>query len=427
MTTRPLFLRPGVRPMMLSGIVGRLPMGMMGLALTLLIVGQAGSYALAGAVSATMTISLAIMAPYNARLTDRIGQGRAIPILLSVNVTSFLLLAAAVGAGWPVPMWFGFAALAGMSMPGLGAMTRARWVGIAENGNERSSAFAYESVADELAFVVGPVVASALAISLAPVAPVLVGAAALMIGGLTLAVQRRTAPEPGRNSGRPRAKGHAIGFRGMATMFAVMLTMGAMFGALHVSNVAFAQAYAPSATGLLLATVSLGSLVSGVILGLTRRRWSLTNQVRLGMVTLVLALAPLPFISWLPLFTLVSFLLGLNFSVIMIGSFGLAERMTPRARITEGLALMGSGLSLGTAAGVWLAGIVIDAAGPHPAFAVAAGFATAASLLFWLRSSTVADIERGADAAEQSVAPIPASQQAGDERDRPHQEALALA
>ena len=61
----------------------------------------------------------------------------------------------------------------------------------------------------------------------------------------------------------------------------------------------------------------------------------------------------------------------------------LAERMTARNRITEGLALMGSGLALGLAAGNALAGLTIDAAGPGPALGLAAAFATAAMAAFW--------------------------------------------
>jgi MFS family permease len=386
--------------MMLAGVIGRLPMGMVGLGLTLLIVSQAGSYAVAGAVTATMTISLAVIGPYNARLVDRIGQPRAIPLLLAVHVSAFLLLAAAVSLGWPTASWFLLAALAGISAPNLGAMTRARWVGIARSGSERSSAFAVESVADELSFVIGPVIATTLAIAVAPTAPILVGMLALTIGGMWLALQRRTAPAPGRTAEGPRPKGHVVRTRGLGSLFLVMLAMGAMFGALHVSVVAYSQATAPAVTGLLLAAMSFGSLLSGIALGATTRRWTLTNQVRVGTATLTAAILPLALISQPLVFAGMAFLLGLNFSVVMIGSFGLAERMTPRSRITEGLALMGSGLSLGIAAGTALAGVIIDAAGSRPALGLAAVFAAAAMVVVWSTSRGTLRRERTADQAE---------------------------
>ncbi len=386
--------------MMLAGIIGRLPMGMVGLGLTLLIVGQSGAYAVAGAVTATMTISLAVIAPYNARLVDIIGQSRAIPMLLAVHVSAFLLLAAAVGFGWPVPLWFLLASVAGMSAPNLGAMTRTRWVGIARNGSERSSAFAYESVADELSFVIGPVLASTLALALSPAAPILAGMLALSVGGLWLAAQRRTAPPPSGATSAPRPKGHVVRTPGLGTLFIMMLAMGAMFGALNVSTVAFAQENAPASTGLLLAAMSTGSLISGIILGATRRRWSLTAQVRLGTLTLSAAILPLAFISDVPVFAVVTFLLGLNFSVVMIGTFGLAERMSERTRLTESLAMLGSGLSLGTAAGISLAGVVIDSVGPGPSFLIAAAGALIATVVFWSRTPRTSALEQAADEAE---------------------------
>lgn len=391
--------------MMLAGFIGRLPMGMVGLGLTLLIVGTAGSYALAGSVAATLTIAMAIIGPYNARLVDRIGQQRAIPVLLAAHVSSFLLLAAAVTFGWPIPLWFALAAFAGMSAPNLGAMTRARWVRIARSGSERSSAFAVESVADELSFVIGPVVAASLAVALTPAAPILLGMLAISVGGLWLAAQRRTAPPPGRMLDEPKPRGHVIRTPGLGALFAVMLAMGAMFGSLNVSVVAYAQATAPQSTGLLLGAMSFGSLVSGVVLGSLSRRWSLTNQVRAGTVTLTVAILPLAFISDAALFGAVAFLLGLNFSVVMIGAFGLAERMSARTRITEGLALMGSGLSLGMAAGTSVAGLIIDAAGASPALGLAAGFAASATLLFWALAGGTAHRERAADAADSSARP----------------------
>lgn len=386
--------------MMLAGFIGRLPMGMVGLGLTLLIVGTAGSYALAGAVAATLTISMALVGPYNARLTDRIGQQRAIPALLAVHVSSFLLLAAAVSFSWPTALWFVLAAAAGMSAPNLGAMTRARWVRIARSSSERSSAFAVESVADELSFVIGPVVAASLAVALAPAAPILLGMLAISVGGLWLAAQPRTAPPPGRALAGPRPKGHALRTPGLGPLFAVMLAMGAMFGSLNVSVVAYTQAVAPESTGLLLGAMSFGSLLSGVVLGAVARRWSLTNQVRAGTVTLTVAILPLAFIADVASFGAVAFLLGLNFSVVMIGAFGLAERMSARNRITEGLALMGSGLALGMATGTSVAGVIIDTAGPRPALGLAAIFAVSATLLVWSTAGGTGRRERAADADE---------------------------
>lgn len=382
-------------------MIGRLPMTMIGLGLTLLIVGQSGSYALAGAVSATTTIALALAGPYGARLADRLGQTKAIPILLSVNVTSFLLLTLAVSLGWPTFLWFVFAAIGGMSIPSLGAMTRARWVGLTRNSSERSAAFALESVFDELSFVVGPMIASFLALALFPSAPVLFGVVAATIGGLGLALQRSTAPLPSRHLDQgERSTGHVLQFRGLGYLFAMMMALGAMFGLLNISIVAYAESVDPAMTGVLLAALSFGSLLSGIVLGSVNRTWRLTTQVRVAALTLTVALIPLAMITAPWLFAVVAFLAGLNVSTVMIGAFSLVERMVPKQRITESLAFMGSGLSLGMAVGTSVAGLLIDGVGPHASLALAAGCAAAAAGLFWVRSARILAIEEAANAAE---------------------------
>jgi MFS family permease len=402
-----LLSRPGAKPLLAAGIVGRLPMGMVGLGVTLLVVGSTGSYALAGALSATTTLAVALVSPYGARFADRSGQRRAIPVLLAVNVASMLLLTASVSLQWPVALWFGFAALAGASTPGLGAMTRARWIGIARDGQERSTAFAIESVADELAFVVGPVLASALALAFIPAAPVLFGLLMAVIGGLALAAQRRTEPLPGRHRADQMSKvatGHVLQFAGIAALWVVLMALGAMFGSLNVSTVAYAESVNPALTGILLGALSFGSLVSGVVLGVTRRRWSLVTQVRISIITLALALAPLAFIGLPGVYAVVSFVAGLSVSTTMIGVFGLIERMVPNARITEAIAFVGSGLALGMAGGVWAAGWIIDTFGPSLSLGLAAVFATLAAAMFWGHSFRIARVEAAADANERARA-----------------------
>ena len=73
---RALFQVPHVRRLVLSGLLARLPMGMVGLALLLLVRDSGGSYAAAGAVSGAYFVATAIGAPIAGRLVDRRGQTR---------------------------------------------------------------------------------------------------------------------------------------------------------------------------------------------------------------------------------------------------------------------------------------------------------------------------------------------------------------
>ena len=394
--------------MVLAGLIGRLPMGMVGLGLTLMVVGVSSSYALASAVAATSTVSLALVGPRVSRVVDRVGQTKALPRILAVHTAALLLLTASVTLGLPEPLWFLFAAIAGASIPNLGAMTRSRWVRISRNGAERSSAFAMESVVDEMVFVMGPVLASALALAFFPAAPVLVAMAAALIGGLWLASQRSTAPPPAGTAPAHLEDGNSakrspLRFPGLVWVFFLMLAMGAVFGSLNVSIVAFAQETAPAMTGFMLAALSLGSLLSGLVLGAMTRTWTLTGQVRSGLVTLTLALTPLVAMAVLgipALFAVMAFFAGLSVSVVMVGAFGLAERLVPNRRLTESLSIMASGLSLGMAVALPSAGLLIDHVGTPAAMALSAGFATVGALMFWVRSPAIRRLEEASDSRE---------------------------
>src|SRR4029450_1602445 len=74
---RALFHVPHVRRLVLSGLLARLPMGMIGLALLLLVRENGGSYSAAGAVSGAYFVATAAGAPIAGRRVGRHGQARS--------------------------------------------------------------------------------------------------------------------------------------------------------------------------------------------------------------------------------------------------------------------------------------------------------------------------------------------------------------
>ena len=92
-----------------------------------------------------------------------------------------------------------------------------------------------------------------------------------------------------------------------------MVLMGAIFGALEVSTVAFAQeADAVWATGWLLGVFALSSGLTGLFLGARPGGWRLSSQVLVGTVTLALATAVVPFIGGLGWYAAGMFAAGLG-------------------------------------------------------------------------------------------------------------------
>ena len=94
--------------------------------------------------------------------------------------------------------------------------------------------------------------------------------------------------------------------------------------------------------------------------------------MRWGILSLGLAMAPLTVISSMPLLGLVLFLGGFAISPTMISTLALTEQSVPRGRLTEGMAVLHTGLAAGLAPGAALAGVLVDASGAAAAYAVPA-------------------------------------------------------
>ena len=212
--TRPLrpyaeiFEIPGAWRFSVAGVIGRMPMSMFGLGTVLLISAVTGKYGVAGTVSAVGSLGYAFSSPRIARLVDSRGQRRVLLPLLAVFAVTTALLIAAVQLGLPTWAFFVPGAIAGATMPSLGAMVRARWSVLLAGSPRLHAAFSFESVADELCFVIGPAAVTLLATEVSPASGVGVAALLCVLGTLWFAAQRGTEPvvvPPETAAGRGRA------------------------------------------------------------------------------------------------------------------------------------------------------------------------------------------------------------------------------
>lgn len=344
-------------------------MAMLGLALTLLVVGETGSYAYAGAVAAAMTLAAAVGGPVSAGLADRLGQHRVLLPLIVVHALAVAGLTVAIMRATPVPLWLVLAAVAGLTGPNLGAMVRARWAGVAADPNELGSAFALESTLDEVAFVLGPPLTTALAVAIAPWSAVAAGLLLAVSGTAALALQRST--EPAAAPRGPTREPSPLRSGALRILSTLMLLMGAVFGALEVGTVAFAQeSGAVPATGVLLGLFALSSGLTGLYLGARPGTWRLSTQLLVGTTALTLTTAALPAIGAVATFGAAIFAAGFGVSAVLIGALQLIERAVPRTRLTQSLALAISGIQIGFALAAALTGRLIDSGGSQWGLAV---------------------------------------------------------
>ncbi|HET7388088.1 MAG TPA: MFS transporter [Nocardioidaceae bacterium] len=372
-TYRRVLSLPGAMAFSGSGLVGRLPISMVSLGLVLLVSARTGSYAMAGAVSASYLIANAATASTQGRIADRLGQSRVLPLTVLVFGAALAATMVAVDAGWPAPVPHLLAAVSGAALPQVGSCVRARWSAVVPDRRDLQTAFALEAVVDESVFMVGPTLVTFLSTGIDPVAGLAAAIVCGVGGTLALAAQRRT--EPTAHRGRRRSTAHApMGWPVLGPLVVCMVCMGVLFGAAEVVTVAFtSELGVRSAAGPLLAVWALGSLLSGAANGALRATATPARRFRWGLLALGVLLVPLPFEHGVVLLGASLFLAGFAISPTLIAAVSWVEQTVPPSRLTEGLAIVTTGIAAGVAPGAALAGRVVDAYGASPAYWVCAG------------------------------------------------------
>ena len=367
---RDLLSTPGGKRFSGAAFVARMPIAMVGLGIVLLVVRQEGSYGLAGAVSATFALVNAGSAPVIARLIDRRGQRQVLAPAVTLHITAILIFVGLVTAGAPVWSYFVSVAVAGLFGPSIGSLVRARWGHVLGPGSRLQTAYAYESVLDELIFVMGPLLVTVLATWLNPQAGLLT-AMALIAGGSTALLAHRDSEPPaaaGHQDGHPSALRSA----GLPVLMLIMLFIGGVFGSVEISAVAFADERGrPALAGPLLACYAGGSAIAGLLFGAVRWTVSARRRLLLGATAMTTTVVTLPWAEETALLAGLLFLAGLGIAPTLISGFSLAERMVPEGTVTEGLTWATTGLIVGFSAATWMSGRLVDTAGVDRAFLVA--------------------------------------------------------
>jgi predicted MFS family arabinose efflux permease len=397
---------PGAWRFSAAGVIGRMPMSMFGLGTVLLISAGTGKYGVAGTVSAAGSLGYAFTSPRIARLVDTRGQRRVLLPLATLFATATALLIAAVQLRLPTWAFFVPGAVAGAAMPSLGAMVRARWIVLLAGSPRLHAAFSFESVADEVCFVVGPAAVTLLATEVYPASGIGIAALLCLAGTLWFAAQRGTEPAIIGPAAHPVQGAALVGrrYRGrrgeqrggrrgsaapaLVVLVPVYILLGSMFVSVDLSTVAFAQHYGHKPlAGLILGTYAFGSLTGGLWYGSRQWRSPMENRFALTLTLTVLGVAT--FWAQPDLLTLTCglYLCGLTIAPTLIGGFSLLEAQAPPRRRTEAMSWLSSGIAVGVAFGASAVGFIIDSDGPRAGYVFAAvcGGASAVTCLLGLR------------------------------------------
>ncbi|MEU9005733.1 MFS transporter [Streptomyces sp. NPDC048551] len=376
---RAIFAAPGTKGFSAAGLIGRLPISMVGVGILTMISEITGRYAMASALTGTLALAAAVIGPQVSRLVDQYGQRRVLrpATLISVAAVAGLLLAAANG----LPDWtlFVCAAVAGC-VPSVGSMIRARWTALyRDSPRELHTAYSFESVVDEVCFIFGPILAIGLSTAWFPEAGPLIAAVCLLVGVWVLTAQRSTEPAPHPRDEHAERRS-ALRSPGLQVLTATFVATGAIFGSIDVSTLAFAEEQGHKASAsFILAVWAAGSCLAGIVFGLlhlkgrTERRWVL------GICAMAVSMIPLLLAGNLPFLAVALFVSGLAIAPTMITTMALIEAHVPSAKLTEGMTWISTGLAVGVAVGSSVTGLVIDAAGAQRGYVVSVAAGTAAA------------------------------------------------
>jgi len=231
------------------------------LALFLLVRGSGGSYAIAGLAVSAATLGTSFGSPVLGRLIDRQGQTRVLFLSMLVQVVSLLALAVLTPAGGF--LLFGLCVVYGFANPPLAASMRAGWSTLFTDRSQLTQAFALDSTAQEVIWILGPLLSASIAASIDPRATLVAMAAFSAIGVTWFATSQQSRTWRSAHVGERHLLG-PLTAGPVRRVLAAILGLAFAWGALELAIAAYADATDHSA-GPLLAVWAVGSVVGGLL------------------------------------------------------------------------------------------------------------------------------------------------------------------
>ena len=382
---------PHVLALVLSSVLARMPIGIVGLALILFVEERTGSFGQAGAVSAAFAISAGLISPLQGRLIDRHGQTRVLLPAVIVHTAALVAIVAAGLADAPLAVLLVLAAVAGGAVPPVSAALRPLWPSLLAGDAELiTAAYALDAILIEAVFTGGPLLTGLVVALFSPAAALIVGAVLVLGGTLWFVAQ----PPSRAWRGEPHDVGWAgpLHSPGMRTLLYAAAPAGVIFGGMEVALAGFGEEHGhASLAGPLIAAWSIGSAVGGGVYGAFAPRLGSLDRLWLRL-TLILPLATaLVLVAGSPvaMFLVIPFA-GFFIAPMQAAQNQLVGHVAPAGTITEAFTWVLMGLVVGVSAGNALAGVLVDESGWRAAVAACCAGGLLGAAIAYARSATVA-------------------------------------
>jgi MFS family permease len=389
---------PGARTPVLTSLLARMPIAMVGLSLLLYVQRESGSFAVAGFVSASALTGVAIGAVAQGRIMDRRGITAPLLIASTLFVAAVTTVIVAIETGQPGYVLIGLGWLIGLTEPMVGSASRSLWTHLVPPGPIRHAAFAYEAISLEVFFILGPALAGIMVAAPWAGTGLVFSAVCMVVGAVGFAFTgavRSVRPTP---SAGGTLLG-ALATPGMRTVALAALGFGVTIGFVEVAMPAAATnaGHAPMG-GVMLAAWSLTSVVFGVYYA--SRPWPRPMGLRLPLLLggFALFIAPMAIPTSLVGLTLLSLLAGALITPQSTTHSTVIEMVAPPGTTTEAFGWVVTSVTLGLAAGQSASGYLVEHVGVWSAFLASSAAGLVIAALLWLRRGTI---------TEERPAPLP--------------------
>lgn len=357
-------------------LIARFPYAMMVVGTLTLVVAGRESLSLGGWTSAAVGLGAACFGPLIGAAADRWGQRYVLLAVGAVNSLFLLLLTVTVYS--PLENWAVLLAgfFVGASAPQVPPMTRSRMIGLIRTvfpphrwQKTVNGTMAYESAADEITFVFGPILVGGLAALFGPAAP-LIAAAALTLIFLTAFALHRSSQWIARHtdSDVPPAPASELARPALLLSILGVLGVGLLFGATLTSITSFmADAGQPERAGLLYASMGIGSAVLALAAALFPTSFTLRARLLVFAAVILAGAISLQWASTVPQLTLALLLIGLGIGPTLVTLFSLVAARSPQGRSATAMSLATTGIVVGQSGASAITGELGEASGTQAA------------------------------------------------------------
>jgi MFS family permease len=368
-----LFRQPDMRGAILASVVGRLPIGISGLALLLLVQARESSFIDAGLVTSAYLAGLAGIAPLVGRLIDRLGPR---PVLLAAGLAyplALLTLVSALNRGAPLWLVVVLSFVAGATLPQVTSCMRTLYRRRLQDDSLLVTALSLDSVLIELVFIVGPMLVAFFVAASSPAMAVVFGALCAAVGAIfiTRTPALRTWPIEPRHR---RSLLGALQDASFRRLLAVLLGYAAVFGFVDIGAASYAHASGhPALAGVILGVMSIGSAAGGLVYGSRPWHMPLTRQFALALLIMGASIAPLALIANPYVLSAAALLSGFTMAPPLIIQSTMVAKTMPTSQMAEAFTWVTTAMLCGVGIGFAFGGAVAELRSSDAVFMLAAG------------------------------------------------------